>query len=565
MRSPACAPATERSRGPLGRRGSSGARGPRAAGQERIGRSSGALARRGPRAGASLWLVAVGLWALPPTRAGELVLAPPPGQAGVEVEVLPWAGGERARALARLVAPAHAHLPAGEYALRVAGSDHRLGPLRMGEAGAHLRLGAVRAVGPRGAPPAAWFLLDPTTGAAAARVLAGGPAAAILPGRYALRRDLSAPEAETQLEVPPGAEVAIEFGAVTFQAPGVVRDVGLFVVAAEDVRQVHAFARLHDGPVELRPGRYRALREGSGVLSPPFEVAPGVVTSLTCASLALLPLGGGSPEALVQGAGEPTGPPLLRALAGLPGELIWPGDYVLTTWARALAADRAEAPPDPAWLRRTVRPGDAVKVWVSAAGVHADGEGALRVSVTAESRRVPAGRSVSVRVAIPAPCELELIVVTAHGEATPLARRSVAASPPVAVVELDLARDQVAEGERPLVVEAAAGLPSGPVRGRSAPFLVVSPRVGPVERVAVVARATTWIELAWAPVAGAAGYRVYRVGAARPIHGSTALPGASFRDLGLLAGRALDYEVCAVDPAGHEGPRATVRATTEAP
>lgn len=64
----------------------------------------------------------------------------------------------------------------------------------------------------------------------------------------------------------------------------------------------------------------------------------------------------------------------------------------------------------------------------------------------------------------------------------------------------------------------------------------------------------TMLELTWSPPEGlqVAGYRVYRAGSTRPIHGERLLAQPHFRDMGLSNGRAYTYVVIAVLADGTE-------------
>lgn len=493
--------------------------------------------------------------------AGTLRFTLPP-DLSAEVEVLDWSSGEQGEVLEQVVAPGRVVLPPGTYALRVAGTDHRLGPVRLVDEETRLvSLGGVRVVAPTGAAPTFFFALSPRTGAVAAKVRSNAAAVALPPGTYTLARDLS--DLRSALKIEAGQVAEVTCGALQLDAPGRLADDPFFVVQESDAnqRRVAAYAHLGQGAQPLRPGTYRVVRERSGVLSERLEVRSGQVARLRCAALRVVALAKPVEYAVFRRADRV---PLLRATTSTQGRLVFPGEYELRPWGPiAEAMKRRTEPALSAATPLLARAGQTTTLWITQSGVvGAGGRGEVPVEVrTLPGRLLVLGQPclASVRVAEPAKLTLSLAPIDG-GAGTKLAELD--AKPPLVTPRLQLPKD-AAEGAWG-VLEAKLELPNGEaLSGRSEPFLVAKPKVGAVAPAQVSATGRTTLTVTWSAASGElAGYRIYRAGSKRAIHGATLLAKETFQDIGLSAGRTYRYEVCAVDKRGLEGPRARVEAKT---
>ncbi|HVR72885.1 MAG TPA: fibronectin type III domain-containing protein, partial [Planctomycetota bacterium] len=99
----------------------------------------------------------------------------------------------------------------------------------------------------------------------------------------------------------------------------------------------------------------------------------------------------------------------------------------------------------------------------------------------------------------------------------------------------------IAAGRRTRVIPGKTE--AGPEDLKQGPGLPVQAKAG-----------DTTTELSWSPPAGVevVGYRVYRPGSDRPIHGARLLTAPRFLDIGLINGRSYAYIVRAVRPGGDE-------------
>ncbi len=492
--------------------------------------------------------------------AGTIRIATPPDVAA-QVEVLGWTEGERARVVAAVLAPGEAALPAGSYGLRVQGTDHRLGPVRVREGEAtRLELGALRIVAPAEAAPTTFFALT-AGGAAAGRARSDGRPQALWPGSYRLVRDLG--EVERALEVSGGVVREVACGALALAAPGELIDAPYHVISDEQPARTVAYASTRGGAQALLPGRYRVVRARSGVISQPFVVEAGRSTRLACAALRVVPLDAGRVEYAVYGQRDER--PLLRARSGAQGHLVFPGEYFVAPWT-GRDVERGAA------LAIRLRAGGVTTLWVDGAGRLAPDGGDVPVEVAAHpGGLVIAGRPLGVRVRLAERVALRLrLRALGDGAAAGAILTELGAWPVVNPPRHDV--EPLVPGELAddvwVRVEAEATLAAGapPLVGRSRPLRLVHPRAGLVRGLTASARGPTVVALRWTPPPGPppAGYRVYRTGAPRPIHGDRLLREPSFVDLGRSAGRVYAYEVCAVDPRGVEGPRAPASAHTAA-
>lgn len=506
------------------------------------------------------WSVLMVLLATP-ASAGEVRVVAPLALGQVDVEIVSSAEGAQAGVVGRLGPGAALTLADGDYWARLGGTDHCVGPIRV-ESGspASVALGALRLIAPSGAGRATHFAIDPVTGSVAARLSTDRQAVPILAGSYELRGDLS--QVPTPIDVPPGRTLEVSLGALVLDTPSGARDMSYFVLTDETAPRVVAYARLSQGPIALQPGRVRVCRERSGTVSEPVDVVVGRTARVPCALLRVHSFG--ADRALDVGVVRTTDALLaFRARDSGAGEVIFPGEYSLSSWAQLVAAERAGKQLGSVGDRFVALPGRTTTFWLDETGVYPDCAGEVPVDVTGllEGRRLSSDRPLHVRVVVAEPCTVELNLVDLRpGRSASVLLQASDARPPGIELDVDMKDLRLDPGAR-LVLEATATSDGSTRRGRTAPMVVVVPRARPVTGAHVRGAGTTWIELAWTPVLDAVGYRLYRAGAMRPIVPEP-IRSSSFKDTGLTAGRTYGYELCALDEQGLEGPRVPLEGRT---
>jgi len=471
----------------------------------------------------------------------------------VEVEFVHW---ERRSVVLRLQVPCLARLPAGVYGLRRVGTDYTYGPVRLqDDTSLDVPLGGMRLSAPTGAAEVVYHLLDPERGANAGRLHTDGGLVPLFPGRYDLVRDLS--ETSTAVEVLPGTITALACGAVSVVAPRTSADGAYYIVLdpAPDgnrLPKVAAYSTLSAAPQPVLPGNYRVLSADSAVPSDVLEVRAGRTTTLRCAALKVAPLTKSHDYVAYRTADRL---PLLRARSDQRARFIVPGEYGLMRVANTGAATVTSF---------IAHAGRVTTMWIAADGSFAGSTGVVPVEVTTlPGRTLIPGRPFPITVRLAERCSVKLNVVSLDDDTStslPLLTR-FDGRPPQATVEPVLP-ENLADGST-VVIEAVVTLAGGAeLRGRCAALRVARPHVGVPGQLNAQANAATVVELRWSPVTDAAGYRVYRIGNHRPIHGDLLITDATFLDIGLSAGRLYRYRVCAVDQNGLEGPNARTEVTT---
>jgi hypothetical protein len=500
--------------------------------------------------GAVLWLLAGDAAAQAPT--GWLALTAPPGTVvRAEVEVLPWDGGEGAQVLGRLAVPGRLALPAGRYALRLAGTDFRFGPVAVGAGSLQdMALAAFAVIAPPAAQPAAFFLLDAETSALAARVASNGEPALVLPGEHVLWRDQS--EAGQPMLLPPGEKALVELGSLAMDAPSGVRPVMLFLRNVDNSRTL-AVGTLPGPPLALLPGRYLALLQGSSA-GRLLEVAAGQQLDLPIAGLVARTV-----EA------EPQRYVLLDPDTGLIGLRSVTGDDVqavlLHGGAFAVVAEPVRGNIDEllaAAPRLALARGELAHVWLSSAGVGLAGQGDVPVEVGGLSSGqliVEQAFAAILRLAEPASAKLFMRLLT--GDARSLELGSLKATPPSASLDVPgsfAGAEEIADGTL-AVLAAEIQLADGAIlSGQSAPFVVRHVALPAPGGLTAVPQSATRVLLTWNAVPDASGYNVYRDPEGRqPVNGRLPVQGNTYEDLGRSAGRTYRYWVCVVDARGLQG------------
>jgi hypothetical protein len=480
--------------------------------------------------------------------AGTLIVEPAPGLALPDIEVLAWAGPQDS-APVRIGHGGEASLAGGDYGLRIIGTDYRYGPVRLAESGRHIvRLAAFGVAAPLDSAPVNVFLLDAATGAAAARLVINGPAAAVWPGEYELGRDLATLRLPIRLSN--GDSRRMTFGAVALAAPIAVEDFAYYLVDPEN--RIAAYARFAQGGQPVPAGTYRMIREESGI-SYELDVMAGETTTVVAAALKVSAIGRGNPPYFVVSADARR--PVLRASAGELAHLLLPSPepYAVVSPAGPNAESRAGTGFTPL-------AGRVANFWMRQDGTflpaHPDGE--LEVSFAARrSGYVAAGETLAITVTVPEPASLMVRGLIGEDLDRHGPESSVdSAEPPSMTVDL-VVPNEANEGGL-FQIEAEARLSSGIVlKGRSGVHLVAPPLTSSVSALSVREVTGTTISLTWegSNDPRVFGYNVYRVPhGTLPINGEGAVQSNNFVDIGLSSAKSYGYDVCAVDELGIEGP-----------
>ncbi len=503
------------------------------------------------------------------SQAAEIhLLSPANTTSPAECEVVSWGQSERGSVVAHIRPPGKGTVPAGDYGIRITGTDYVYGPISLNKNGRKVvDLPTLRIASTEDAQSTHYFLLDRNSGSMAARVATGNAPTIVLPGQFDLQRDFG--ESKQPFELKTGDARELACGALRIDSPTSVSDFAYFIVD-EKKSTIAAYASHRQGPQALLPGKYRIVREGSGIYSAPLEIRAGKTTALSWTSLKVTPLGAARPECIVYTEGDFK--PVLRLPAGDTAALLTPGNY-------RIAPSASIAEPSPEILQSAVplvaSAGNHLDIWVTNdATILSPVDSQIPIRV----HSLPGGylsliEPFRIEADIAEPCDLSVYVSSAEHTVTSKNAKNAHPNP--------LATLPAIPGDAQPSIRLPSGIPDGSLvmiyveaknasgnvfHGFSRPFTAAKPRVGKITSLTINGQTPTTVNLSWTAPEGESpsGYNIYREPLGdRPLNLDRPRAETSFENLGLTAGKTYQYSVAAIDGRGIEGPRSdTIKVTT---